>query len=82
MYRIFTSILGASLTESTDGCRPSCFRPRRDNERLMVPQSVGKLASAWNTCLLRMMVYTKLALPSIKKDTISNKEGGDYHTLY
>lgn len=56
-------MLGASLVESIDGCLPSCLRPRRDNERLIVPQSVGKLANAWNTCLFRMIVYTKLALP-------------------
>lgn len=39
-------MLGASLFESTEGWRPSCFRPRRDKERLIVPQSVGKLANA------------------------------------
>lgn len=62
-------MLGASLIESTEGWRPSCFRPRRDKERLIVPQSVGKLANAWNTCLLRIMVYTRFALPTINKLT-------------
>ena len=61
-----TSMLGASLVESSDGCLPNCLRPRRDNERLIVPQSVGRLAKAWNTCLLRIIVYTKLALPIYK----------------
>lgn len=78
-------MLGASLVESIDGCLPSCLRPRRDNERLIVPQSVGKLANAWNTCLFRMIVYTKLALPvvfflnTINSATVDCKLITNYH---
>lgn len=50
------SILGASLVDSTDGCLASCFLPRLERDRLIVPQSVGRLASAWKTCLLRIIV--------------------------
>ena len=31
---------------------------------LIAPQSVGRLAKAWKTCLFRMTVYTKLEFPS------------------